>query len=190
MLDASRENRETVTRIIDRCNLLIVSKVVEPSYLFDSESLNVVLHPRRPWILFTSRFRAFARSFAFRRLHVPSDQIKMLCIQRMPICRPCRRCSRARRAATRRRESVPVGILDRSAAPPLSEQKSLPEKGGREDERVRERDRRVCNRVFAGWRQHRRERRLLEVVDGPLSPSADDLSEPKDQARWATHARS
>lgn len=54
---------------------------------------------------------------------------------------------------------------------------------GRKEGRMRERDRRVCNRVFARWRQHRRERRLLEVVDGPLSPSADDLSEPKDQAR-------
>lgn len=53
---------------------------------------------------------------------------------------------------------------------------------GRNGGPLRERDRRACNRVFL-FEQHRRERRLLEVVDGPLSPSADDLSEPKDQAR-------
>lgn len=34
-------------------------------------------------------FRCSIRSFAFRRRVFPSDQIKMLCIQRMPICPPC-----------------------------------------------------------------------------------------------------
>lgn len=97
---------------------------------------------------------------------------------------PAMLSSTARRDATSRERSRrnPRSVR-RAAVVGAKESDGKGREGGRKEGRMRERDRRVCNRVFARWRQHRRERRLLEVVDGPLSPSADDLSEPKDQAR-------